>query len=81
VSGCCGDIPNEVLKEKVVSSPHLSRSDNKGSGETAKKGIISKLGAFFSTGWNSGYIITPIVLIFSIFLLFFLKGRIKGGKD
>jgi len=67
------------LKNKVVGSPHLSGGDNKGSGEETKKGIISKLGAFITSGGNYKFIIYPTVLIFSIILLFFLKG--KGGKD
>lgn len=67
------------LKSKVVSSPHLSGSDNKGSGEGTKKGIFSKLGAFITSGGNYKYFIYPTVLILSIILLFFIKG--KGGKE
>ena len=78
MSGCCGDIPDEILKDKVVGSPHLSGANNKGSGESGKRGIIGKLGAFFSANRSSGYIIAPIVLILSVFLLFFLR---KGGKS
>jgi len=75
MSGCCGDIPDEVLKEKVVGSLHLSRSDSKGSGEGTKKGIFSKLGAYFTASGNYKFIIAPTVLILSIILLFFLKGK------
>jgi len=70
------------LKNKVVGSSHLSRDDNKGSGEGTKTGIIAKLGACFNSVRNHSYFIYPVVLILSVFLLFFLKGRIiKGGKD
>jgi len=78
VSECCGDIPDEILKDKVVGSPHLSGRDNPGSGEGTKTGIVAKLGACFSSVRSHSYFIYPVVLILSVFLLFFLR---KGGKD
>jgi len=90
MSGCCGDISDDDVKKdfpefkaKVVGSPHLSRDDNKRSGKTVKRGIISKLGASFCSVRNYSFLIYPIVLAFSVFLLFFLRGRIKikGGND
>ena len=70
---------NEVPKNKVAGIIHTSEGDSKGSGQSGKKGIISRIGAYFSSHWVYSAVISPIVLCVCIGLLFSIKS--KGGKE
>ncbi len=70
---------DEVLKNKVAGIIHTSERDSKGSRKSSQKGIISRIGAYFSSHWVYSVALSPIILIVCIGLLFSIKG--KGGKE